>query len=77
MPTMIESNPQILGGKPVVAGTRVSVEMILDALGAGETIDEIVDQHPRLTRQDILDAIRFAAEALRADVVYPVTDTAA
>jgi uncharacterized protein (DUF433 family) len=74
---VIESNSQILGGKPVVAGTRISVEMILDALGAGETIDDIVDQHPRLMRQDVLDAIKFAAEALRADVVYPIADTAA
>ena len=77
MLAMIESNPQILGGKPVVAGTRISVEMLLDALGAGETIDDLVDQHPRLTKQDILDAIKFAAEALRADVVYPVAYTAA
>lgn len=77
MPAMIESNPQILSGKPVVAGTRISVEMILDALGAGETIDDLIEQHPRLTRQDVLDAIKFAADALRADVVYPVADTAA
>ena len=77
MPAMIESNPRILGGKPVVAGTRISVEMILESLGAGETIDELLDQYPRLTRQDILDAIKFAAEALRADVVYPLSDTAA
>ena len=77
MPAMIESNPRVLGGKPVVAGTRISVEMILESLGAGETIDELLDQYPRLTRQDILDAIKFAAEALRADVVYPLSDTAA
>ncbi len=77
MPAMIESNPQILSGKPVVAGTRISVEMILDALGAGETIDDLVEQYTRLTRQDVLDAIKFAADALRADVVYPVADNAA
>ncbi|MBK6313119.1 MAG: DUF433 domain-containing protein [Blastocatellia bacterium] len=77
MLAMIESNPQILGGKPVVAGTRISVEMLLDALGAGETIDDLVDQHPRLTKQDILDAIKFAAEALRADVVrvWPTSES--
>ena len=74
---MIESNPKILNGKPVVAGTRISVEMILESLGAGETIEQLLDQYPRLTRQDVLDAISFAADALRADVVYPVSDTAA
>ena len=41
---MIESNPKILNGKPVVAGTRISVEMILESLGAGETIEQLLDQ---------------------------------
>ena len=74
---MIESNPKILAGKPVIAGTRISVESILESLGAGETIEQVLEQYPRLTRQDVLDAITFAAEALRADLIYPVPDTAA
>lgn len=74
---MIGSNPKLLNGKPVVAGTRISVATILESLGAGETIEQLLDQYPTLTRQDVLDAISFAAEALRADVVYPVSDTAA
>jgi uncharacterized protein (DUF433 family) len=59
-------------GKAVVAGTRITVELILEKLGAGETVEQIVDAHPRLTRDGVLAALRFAAEALRADVVYPV-----
>ncbi len=74
---MIESNPNILSGKPVVAGTRITVELILDKLGAGESIEQILEAHPRLTRQDVLSAISFAAEALRADVVYPLSGSAA
>jgi uncharacterized protein (DUF433 family) len=74
---MIESNPNILSGKPVVAGTRITVELILDKLGAGESIEQILDAHPRLTRQDVLSAISFASEALRADVVYPLSGSAA
>jgi uncharacterized protein (DUF433 family) len=64
-------------GKPVVVGTRVSVECILERLAAGETIEEIVVEHPRLTREAVLAAIEFAAGALRADVVYPVPGHAA
>jgi len=71
---LIESRSDVMMGKPVVAGTRLTVEFILDRLAAGETIEQIVEEHPRLTREAVLAAIEFAAEALRADVVYPVPD---
>jgi uncharacterized protein (DUF433 family) len=48
------------------------VESILEKLAAGETEDQIVSAHPRLTAEGIRAAITFAAETLRADVVYPV-----
>lgn len=57
---MIESNPEILGGKPVVAGTRISVEMILESLCAGESMCSLIDQHPRLTQQYVRDAIELS-----------------
>ena len=59
-------------GKPVVRGTRITVELILEKLAAGESVDQILAGHPRLTLEGIRAAIAFAAEALRADVVYPV-----
>jgi uncharacterized protein (DUF433 family) len=58
---MIESTPNILNGKPVVAGTRITAELILDKLGAGESIEQILEAHPRLTRQDVLSAIAWRA----------------
>ena len=58
-------------GKPVVAGTRITVELILEKLSEGETIEQILEAHPRLTREEVLAALKFAAQALRADVVYP------
>ncbi len=61
-------------GQPVVAGTRITVELILEKLAAGETIEQILEAHPRLTRSAILAAIEFAAQALRADVVYPLSN---
>ncbi|MBN1593820.1 MAG: DUF433 domain-containing protein [Candidatus Coatesbacteria bacterium] len=70
----IISDPQVMMGKPVVAGTRITVELILEKLAGGETIDELILDHPRLTRDAILAAIAFAAKALRSDVVYPSSE---
>ena len=73
----IVSNPKVMMGKPVIVGTRITVELILEKLASGETIEQVLDAHPRLTRQAILAALAFAAQALRADVVYPLAETAA
>jgi len=73
----IVSDPNVMMGKPVVAGTRITVELILEKLAAGESIEEILDAHPRLTREAIQAALTFAKEALRADVIYPVAEASA
>lgn len=73
----IESKPNVMMGKPVVAGTRITVELILEKLGAGETVEDLLEAHPRLTRNDIHAALAFAARALKADSVYPLPDEAA
>lgn len=73
----IESKANVMMGKPVIAGTRITVEWILERLGAGESIEQIVAEHPRLTREAVLAAVEFAAKALRADVIYPVAGHAA
>ena len=65
----IECNPDILGGKPTVKGTRISVEIILEWLGSGASRDEIVARHPQLSAEDIREATEFAAAAFRNDVV--------
>lgn len=64
-------------GKPVIAGTRITVESILERLAAGETIEQRLQAHPRLTRPAIQAALAFAAQALRADVIYPTPPEAA
>lgn len=68
----IVSNPSVMMGKPVIVGTRITVELILEKLAAGETFEDLLKAHPRLTREAIQAALAFTAEALRADVVYPV-----
>lgn len=77
MNPLIISDPAIMMGKPIVAGTRITVELILEKLGSGETIEQLLDSHPRLTRSAILAALSFAAEALRADVLYPISNQSA
>ena len=72
MQDLIVSDPKTMMGKPVIRGTRITVESIVERLGAGESIETIVQAHPRLTREGVLAAIKFAAEALKADVVYPL-----
>ncbi|MDE0177874.1 MAG: DUF433 domain-containing protein [Gammaproteobacteria bacterium] len=74
---LIESNPAILMGKPVVSGTRITVELILEKLSAGETVDQLLESHPRLTSEGVFAALRFAAATLRADVVYPTNEQGA
>jgi len=74
---LIQSNPAVMMGKPVVAGTRITVESILEKLAAGESVEQLLDSHPRLTRDAVLAALEFAARALRADVVYPLAHEAA
>ena len=71
----IISDPNVMMGKPVVVGTRITVELILEKMAAGETFEQLLEAHPRLTKTAILAALAFAAETLRADVVYPIPET--
>lgn len=70
-PTIV-SDPKVMMGKPVIAGTRIPVDLILEKLGSGESIDAVLESHPRLTREAVLAALRFAAKALRSELVYEV-----
>ena len=70
---MIQSDPGIMMGKPVIAGTRITVELILEKLAAGESTEQIIGEHPRLTEEKIRAALAFASDALKADVVYPIS----
>jgi len=67
----IVSDPNILAGKPVIGGTRISVELVLEEIGAGSSIDDILRAYPHLTREQLLAAVRFASQVIRNDAVYP------
>lgn len=71
MTPRIISDPKVLFGKPTVAGTRISVELILEELGGGASTDDLLREYPQLTREQILEAVRYAAQAIRTDTLYP------
>ncbi|MCB1199733.1 MAG: DUF433 domain-containing protein [Leptospiraceae bacterium] len=68
----IVSDPAVLMGKPIIAGTRISVEIILDKLANGETIDQILVSYPHLNRKMIQVAIEFAKEAANKEKIYAI-----
>jgi uncharacterized protein (DUF433 family) len=57
----ITQNPAVMGGKPCIRGMRVTVGMIVGQIGTGHTIDELLAGYPYLEREDILQALRYAA----------------
>jgi uncharacterized protein (DUF433 family) len=65
----IERNPQIMFGKPIIKGTRITVEHILRKLAAGQTVVEILQAHPHLTAEDIYAAAAFAADFLAQEEI--------
>ena len=70
----ITYNPRILGGKPIIRGTRVSVQFILELLAADMTVDEILDEYPQLERLDILAAMDYAAKSIAQEEIIVPTE---
>ena len=68
----IQSNPDIMMGKPVIRGTRITVELILEKVAAGESIEQIQQEHPHLTTEQIRAALEYAALVFKNDVIYPL-----
>lgn len=64
----ITANPEILGGKPIIRGTRISVAFILEAMASGMTEDEILEDYPHLEREDIQAVLQFAARSMKNDI---------
>ena len=60
----------VLGGKPVVRGTRITVELIVDLLGQAWTLEQLVEEYPGVTPDDVRACLRYASEILRSENVY-------
>ena len=74
---LIISDPDVMMGKPVIIGTRLTVELVLEKLATGETAEQLLAAHPRLTREGIQAALAYAAQTMRSDIIYPAVFTAA
>ncbi|MEM8901797.1 MAG: DUF433 domain-containing protein [Bacteroidota bacterium] len=68
----IEVNKEIMLGKPVIKGSRLTVEMILEELAAGTSVSDLVEAHPHLTLEAVYAALSFAADALKVNRTYPL-----
>ena len=65
----IKRDPNVMLGKPVIVGTRITVEHILRCLGAGDTVEEIIESHPHITAEDIRAAQTYAADYLAHELL--------
>lgn len=66
----IEVNPKVLVGKPVIKGTRISVDFILDLLAHGWTVERILKNYPQLKKEDIQASLEYSAHALKLESIY-------
>ena len=69
-------NPEVLAGKPIIKGTRISVEFILELLSTGMTTEEILKEYPHLKKDDILASLDYATKALKHEEIYPISQPA-
>jgi uncharacterized protein (DUF433 family) len=72
----IEINPKVLAGKPIIKGTRLSVQFIVGLLAQGVTMEEIQQEYYRLTKEDILACLVFAHDILESNAFYPLKHVA-
>jgi uncharacterized protein (DUF433 family) len=66
----IEINPAIMLGKPVIRGTRITIENIVDELAAGYSVDEVLKAHPHLTKEAVFAALQYVSTILKNEWVY-------
>ncbi len=66
----IEINPSVMLGKPIVKGTRITVESIVEELAAGYSYEDVLKAHPHLIREDVLAALGYAAAVLKNERIY-------
>lgn len=69
----VESRIGVLGGKPVIKGTRIPVYLILELLGEGLSIEDILKEYPELTKEDVLDAIKFASKLAKVEIIDAIS----
>lgn len=69
----ITSNPKIMLGKPIVKGTRITVELILEKLSEGEPVSQILESHPQITKKSVYACLAYAHDSIRNETAYSLT----
>lgn len=65
-------NPRVLVGKPIIKGTRLSVDFLLELLAHGWNMEKIIKNYPQLKKEDIQAALEYSAHSLKLETVYPI-----
>lgn len=65
----IESDPEKLFGKPVIIKTRIPVDLILEKLAVGDTVDDLIDAYPEITKDDVAACLVFAADSIKNEII--------
>lgn len=66
----IETNPDKLFGKPVIINTRIPVDLILKKLATGDTVEDLVEAYPKITKDDIAACLLFAADTIKNEIIF-------
>ncbi len=70
--THIAYNNEVLSGKPYIVGTRLSIEFILELFASGATKDEVIKSYPQLTAEAVAEALKYAAQSVRNEILLDV-----
>lgn len=68
----IELNPSVMLGKPIMKGTRITVENIIEELASGYSVEDVLNAHPRLTKEHIIAALQYVSMIIKNEKVYPI-----
>lgn len=66
----IETNPDKLFGKPTIINTRIPVDLLLEKLAAGDTMDDLLNAYPKLKKDDIVASLLFAADSIKNEIIF-------
>jgi len=72
--THISADPHVMYGKPVIKGTRIPVDLILERLAAGETFDQLLEAYPHIEKQALYACLSYATSSIRNEMLYDISE---
>ena len=68
----IVTDPKVMAGKPVIKGTRVPVDLIVHRIAQGETVEHLLEDYPKMTRQDVRATLEYASSVVKGEDIIPI-----